>query len=209
MDIEREAHWEPAHPDFIRARQAADNEVPVSVAFNAVLALTNDLAVFVSGLRVFSNGVELAIEVRARKLLGDTRHGLSEAVHGVGRPGPLVGVEFSDGRRGSNVERDLTTGPRDAPTFWPGGGQGGQRTANLSLFLSPLPPPGDLRFVFAWPGQGIQETFTPLPTDRILDAARQVRQLWPWEPEEQEELEPIYPDLPEGSWFAAEVRRPR
>jgi hypothetical protein len=210
MDIEHEAHWEQSHPDVLRAVHPPDNEVPVSVAFDALVASTGDLAVFVSGLRVFTNGVDLTIEVRTGRRLSDSPHGLSDAMHGMGRRSELlVGVEFSDGRRCSNLDLGLPSGPRDAPALWPGAGHGGPRTANLSLFLSPLPPPGELRLVFAWPEQDILDKFAQLPADRILEAAGRVRQLWPWEPEEAEEMEPTYPDVPDASWFAAEIARLR
>lgn len=205
--MDDEAQWEPPRPDVLRRRQAGDNEVPASVAFDALVTSTGDLAIFVCGLKVFSNGVELTIEVRARKLTADRPLGLSDALHGPGRTPVLVGVEFSDGRRGSNVAEDLMSGPTSAPSLWPGGGQAGQRSASMTLFLSPLPPPGDLRLVCAWQAEGIADTFTALPTDRILDAARRVTQLWPWEPEEHDVMEPTYPEIPAGSWFAAELRR--
>ena len=120
----------------------------------------------------------------------------------------LVGVEFSDGRRGSTIADDLISTPADAPMLWSSGGQAGQRSASRTLFLSPLPPPGDLRLVCAWPAQGVRDTFTPLPGDRILEAARRVTLLWPWEPEGHEVAEPTYPEIPEGSWFA-DTRRHR
>jgi hypothetical protein len=187
--------------------RAGENEVPVSVAFDAVLARTDDLAVFVSGLRVFSNGVELTVEVRARTTPADDRYGLSEALHGHRDAQLLLGVEFADGRRCSTIDWDLMSGPPGTPRLWPGGGSGGQRSADASYFLSPLPPPGELRLVCAWPEAGIEDTVTPLPTQQILDAAARVVELWPWEPEIHEEsYEPPAPRVPEHSWFAVQHR---
>jgi len=190
----------------LREGRAGENEVPASVAFDAVIARSGDLAVFVSGLRVFSNGLELRIEVRARTTPADEGLGLGEVLHGRLENRLLIGVEFSDGRRGANLEWQLMSGPPGTPTLWPGGGGGGQRSADASYFLSPLPPPGDLRLVCAWPAAGIDDAVTALPTQQILDAATRVVELWPWEPEIHESSEPQASQVPEHSWFAAEVR---
>lgn len=190
----------------LRERRAADNEVPVSVAFDCMLAVKDDLAVFVSGLRVFSNGVDFTVEVRARGRTGGGRRTLSDALHGNGDTQLLLGVEFSDGRRCSNVGLRLMDAAGDEPTLWPGGGGGGGRSARSSLFLSPLPPPGELRMVCAWPSQGIEDSTVLLPTDQILEAAGRVTELWPWEPEEHEHEPRSLPDVPDDSWFAADLR---
>ena len=49
-----------------RHRQPPDNEVPGSIAFEAVLASSADLAVFMSGISVFRHGIEFTVEVRVR-----------------------------------------------------------------------------------------------------------------------------------------------
>jgi hypothetical protein len=192
-----------------RGREPPDNEVPVSVAFNAVLASTPDLAVFTSGLSVFSHGFQFSVEIRARQPHREHRHGLSEALHEPGETQLLLGVEFSDGRRTSNISRRPTPTSTDAPMLWPGGGGGGMRSAQTSFFVAPLPPPGVLRLVCAWPVRGIGDTSTTLPCEQILEAATRVTQLWPWEPEQPEPIQPVSPDVPDGSWFAAEIAASR
>jgi len=92
-----------AHREFEaawRRRQRPENEVPVSVAIDAVLADVQDVVVFISGARVFSNGVDFTLEVRARHGTNDGRGGMLGGVHGDGDPSNrlLRGVEFSDGR---------------------------------------------------------------------------------------------------------------
>jgi hypothetical protein len=190
----------------LKERRAPENEVPVPVAFHAVLVATEDLAVFVSGLRVFSNGVELAVDVRARQGLGLDRRALSNSLHEDGRTQLLIGVMLADGRRCSNVGMPLMAAPEDEPTLWPSGGGGGQRSWTESLFLAPLPPPGELRLFCAWPGLGVAETSVLLPADEILAAAGRVRELWPWEPERHEPARSL-PEVPEDSWFAPDLRR--
>lgn len=201
---------EPDRGDFqrmVRRRQRPENEVPASVAIDAVLARTEDLVVFMSGARVFSNGVDLTLEVRLRQVDASGRHVLGAAVHGHG-PGSgdrlLFGVEFADGRRASTLGRDLrppTEDTEDEPRLWPGGGGGGSRSMQLQLFLSPLPPPGDFTVVCAWPDRDLPETTTVLSADQLLEAASRVRVLWPWEPEQQFGRPEPPPRLPRGSWF--------
>ncbi len=129
---EEETKREQRRVRKLKERRAADNEVPVSVAFDSVLAVKDDLAVFVSGLRVFSNGVDFTVEVRARRRTGGGRRTLSDALHGNGDTQLLLGVEFSDGRRCSNVGLRLMEAADDEPTLWPGGGGGGGRSATRS-----------------------------------------------------------------------------
>lgn len=203
---EEETKREQQRVRRLKERRAADNEVPASVAFDSMLAVKDDLAVFVSGLRVFSNGVDFTVEVRARRHASRGRRTLSDALHGNGDTQLLLGVEFSDGRRCSNVGLRLMDAAEDEPTLWPGGGGSGGRGGRISLFLSPLPPTGELRMICAWPSQGIEDSAVLLPTNQILEAAGRVTELWAWEPEEHEHEPRSLPDVPDDSWFAADLR---
>lgn len=190
-----------------RRRQRPENEVPGSVAVDAVLVGDDEVAVFVTCLRAFSNGVELSLEVRARHTSTDERGGMF-GLYGHAGPGDplLLGIELSDGRRCTNLDRiDLDdSDPAERPMLTPGGGSSTERSADLTLFLSPLPPPGELRIVCAWPKRGLAETITVLSADDILEAARRARVLWPWEPESQPVWSVKPPEVPKGGWFAEE-----
>lgn len=83
----------------------------------------------------------------------------------------------------------------------PTGGGGGDRYTEVSLYLSPLPPPGPLRIITAWPGRGLQETVTELAADPLIEAAARVRVLWGLAEGEDPAGPPALPDLPPGSWF--------
>jgi hypothetical protein len=188
-----------------RRRQRPENEVPGSVAIDAVLVGDDEVAVFISGLRAFSNGVELSLEVRARHTSTDERGGMF-GLYGHAGPGDplLLGIELSDGRRCTNLDRiDLDdSDPAERPMLTPGGGSSTDRSADLTLFLSPLPPPGELRVVCAWPKRGLAETITVLSADDILEAARRARVLWPWEPESEPVWSVKPPEVPKRGWFA-------
>lgn len=175
--------------------------MPASIPFDAVLLRTDDVAAFVSGLQVYRNGVRFVVEVRARTaLLG---HGnLPSAMHERGPMSLLIGVELADGRRCTHDRRggfDST-----GPALQAQGGGGGDRSAELELFLSPIPPAGDNKLVCAWPWLGIADQVTLLPTEVIQAAAADVIELWPWAPEGRTpEPEAAMPATPPGSWFSS------
>jgi hypothetical protein len=199
-----------------RRHHKPDNEMPGSVAVDALLLSSDDLAVFVSGMRAFRNGVEFVLEARARTVPSDDswRHCLSDAIDGWNRSDRLLlGIEFADGRHCTNLadHYESANNPQNQPRLSPGGGSGSDRSAETTYFLSPLPPPGRLRIVCAWPERGIPETITELSTEDILQAASGARELWPWEPPEVGTRKATPPPLPAGGWFAqlaAEVEEP-
>jgi len=164
-----------------RRRQRPENEVPGSVAIDAVLVGGDEVVVFISSVRAFSNGLDFTLEMRARHASIDER-GDTFGLHGHGGPGAplLLGIEFSDGRRCTNVDPfDLDgSDSGERPVVTPGGGSSSARSGDLTMFLSPLPPPGDLRVVCAWPKRGLAETITVLSADDILEAAQRARVLW-------------------------------
>ncbi|MCA1982285.1 hypothetical protein [Nocardioides nematodiphilus] len=188
---------------------APDNEVPAVLAVEKVLGASDDLVIFLAGMRVYSNGLEFELEARLRPgaRLGD-RAGIWEVLteyHSPGRPAgqrALLGVQFADGRRGSNVE-GVADGGVSLGSSRSGGGP---RAAQATYFLSPLPPPGELRIICALPGAGIDETVTVVDAEEILAAAARVRELWPWEPERHDLRRPSPPAFPDGSWFSSSAQ---
>ncbi|SDG56135.1 hypothetical protein [Klenkia brasiliensis] len=175
--------------------QPPDNEVPVGVPLAALLARTDDVAVALTGAQVYSTGVALDLVVTTRSAAEE----LHEHVFGGRRGrGPLLGVQFADGRRGSlhGEGGDVLLTSR--------GGGGGGRSVQQGLWLHPVPPAGPLSVVVLAPGLGIDETRTGLDGGPLAAAVRDVVELWPWEPEDAAPglVEPDL-DLPEGSWFRA------
>ncbi|RBY92368.1 hypothetical protein DQ244_08890 [Blastococcus sp. TBT05-19] len=191
-------------PDFLRRMNPPENEVPVALPQNRVLARTDDVGVAVIGLHVYTTGVAFQLVAQARPSAQITggrdlnelfwRHG-----PGAGR-GFLLGVEFADGRRAGTM---AGRGDANGLIFHQGGGSGGHSSIHQSWWLSPVPPPGPLRLVLRCDDLGIQETTVELDGAGMARAVDDVVELWPWEPPRSPDPEPPpLPDLPADSWFA-------
>ena len=189
--------------EFHRRMSAPENEIPVALAVNVLLARSEDAAVALVGPQVYTTGVSFTLIVRARPSseLARTR-GLNELIwqHGPEAGRFLLGIELADGRRAGGTR--MGRGESDV-VFHPGGGSGGEASVEQSWWLSPLPPEGPLTFVVRCPDLGIAETATELDGSAIRRAADDVVTLWPWSPPDRgERPPPPPPDLPAGSWFS-------
>ncbi|MFJ4170011.1 hypothetical protein ACIPY3_10900 [Paenarthrobacter sp. NPDC089714] len=99
----------------------------------------------------------------------------------------LFGVELPDGSKaiagtpGPSGYFDPSAQP-EAPvlTLSGGGGSGGDEelTGTGSLWLWPLPEPGDIRLVAQWPHLGIQEKSVVLDGGQLRAAAADVQRFW-------------------------------
>ena len=188
-------------PELERRMNRPENEVPTALPANRLLGRTPDVAVALLGLQAYTTGVAFQLAARARgpqEAGGPDRLGELFWDHRGGAPRFLLGVQFADGRRASNVpghDGDLV--------FHPGGGSGGSSSVDQEWWLSPLPPEGPLLVVVRCPELGLEETVTELDGTAIRRAGEAATVLWPWEPpHEQSSQPPPPPDLPAGSWFA-------
>lgn len=199
-----------------RRMSEPDNEVPAPVPFTAVLGRTDELAVCIVGMHAFTAGLSFRLAVRLRHMRQGLPHRMFEMVsgHGPGTPAEdrlLLGVEYADGRTVSNVNGDdwFATGelPEDRLVLRPGGGGGGGLSYDQRFWLSPLPPPGPVTIVSAWPALGLEEDSTHCDGQMLLDAAARALVLWPPSAQSFEpELPPEPPPVPRG-WFSRQQRR--
>jgi hypothetical protein len=196
--------------EWLRRMGAPENELPVVLPLDTVLARTDDVALALVGLRVHTTGLAFDLAARARPAAAAGLH-LDEVLWGHRRTAAggdfLFGVEFADGRRGSTavprggVPRPGLASGGGGVVLTQGGGSGGPTSVDQSWWLSPLPPEGPLRFVVRCDALGIAETTVELDGAVIRRAAERVVQLWPWAPPPEEPPAPA-PALPPGSWFA-------
>lgn len=195
--------------EFFRRMSAPENEIPVDVPLNAVLARTDDVAIALQRVSVYTTGVSLDLVVRLRPDAARARgRDLNELFwghpHRRGQGGFLLGVEFADGRRASNVLDRPGPVPGDEIVFSQAGGSGGEASVEQSWWLHPLPPEGPVRIVLRCPELGIGERSVVLDGAAIQAAAQQVVVLWPWAPPPESGWDepPAPPDVPDDSWFA-------
>lgn len=162
------------------------NEIPVPLAWTAVVGRSADVAVAVVGARAYSNGVVLDLSVRLRTRPDDPHDlfdtGLFSSVFR--EPGPdslLLTVEFADGRRSAGPAGPPTPDdlPADSPLLFQGGGGGSDLIVDTTYFLTPLPPAGPVTVHCAWPAAGIAATRTEFDGSVLADAQRRVETLWP------------------------------
>ena len=207
----------PPSPELLREMQRRmgppDNEVPGAIPFHAVLGRTDDFALALVGADAYSTGIVLSFAARLR-YSDQEDNDLHEQLYSH-RRGPsagqlLIGVAYPDGQAATNVAarpyremlRELDK-PQQ-PMLVQRGGGGGGREFGFSMWLAPLPPPGDLTIVIEWPARGIPETHTTIPADVTAAGVAATVELWPWEPATDGDERPVPdpPDLPEGGWFA-------
>lgn len=203
--------WHAAFPDgepdddFLRRMSAPENEVPVALPMNRVLARSDRLAVALLGVQAYTTGVAFQLAVRVRAGAADGLGYRLGEIFWEQRPGVprfLLGVEFADGRRARSGPFPGRTGDL---IFHQGGGGGGDTSIDQSWWLSPLPPDGPLRFVVRCPEIGVPETVVELDGGAVRRAGESAVVLWPWEPADRSTPEPpAPPDVPGDSWFARE-----
>ena len=188
-----------------------DNEIPVSVPVNTVLGRTPDACIALVGVAAYTTGVTFRLAVRMRTRAPSVE-GISRVMTGYHLPGDdpearlLLGVEFADGRRASN----LSGGPLPAdvpdaaaPVLSPSGGGGGDRAQDLDYWLSPLPPEGELLLVCACAPLKIPESRVIIDGGVIARAGASAIVLWPPAPID-EEPPPVPPRRPAAGWFSEE-----
>lgn len=191
--------------DAWRRRHRPANEIPASVPVDAAIGSSGDLVVFIPSLSVYSNGIAFTVEARGRGGPGsdDRPVALVDGLLGnaPARDRLLLGVELADGRRCISTPRGQEADPADELLLLSSGGSGSNGVGSAEWFLSPLPPPGDLRIYCAWPSAGIAETTTVISADALLRAARGVQQLWPPSRVFDQQPNPTPVALPADGWF--------
>src|SRR3954454_12842833 len=155
-----------------------ENVIPATVALDVILVRRPDLAVWVADALVFPSGLSFGINIQRRDE-SDER----SLFFGAPDPdGPRFGLRLGDGRkvivRHLGEMKPWLHQPRD-PVLRPRGGSGTGRLSRADMWLWPLPPPGELTFVCAWRGEGVEETSASIESGPILAAAARAVEMWP------------------------------
>jgi hypothetical protein len=172
----------PQLPPPTPADGPPDGVVGGPVAMTAVLVGATSLVVAVDRLVAYPGGFEMGVTVRTQ---ADAVFGSFDAAHprrwsgASAFPGESlrIGVVFADGSEAwSSNFSEVPEG--SGVTLAPLNGSGTQTRFDQRFWVTPLPPPGPLGLVAAWPGRDIPETRVDIPAEPLLEAARRATVLW-------------------------------
>lgn len=202
---------EDVGPDALPVRwMPPDNEVPGVLGLGQVLTRTADAALLLLALSVYSTGAVLDLALFRRVEADPMAERYQPMDHGV-----LVGIEMADGRVATSIGTSAPglRDPVDAqvPALNALGGGGGGRSYELSYWLTPAPPPGDLVVLAVGEPLGLPEGRVVVPASALAGARERCERLWPREPERQWSPQDVpRPHVPRGGWFerALEGDRP-
>lgn len=193
---------EDVGPDALPVRwMPPDNEVPGVLGLGQVLTRTADAALLLLALSVYSTGAVLDLALLRRVEADPMAERYQPMDHGV-----LVGIEMADGRVATSIGTSAPglRDPVDAqvPALNALGGGGGGRSYELSYWLTPAPPPGDLVVLAVGEPLGLPEGRVVVPASALAGARGRCERLWPREPERQWSPQDVpRPHVPRGGWF--------
>ncbi|WP_028045102.1 hypothetical protein [Cellulomonas sp. URHE0023] len=183
-------------PEALRAARVRwsppENEVPAQAGGPAVVAADGDAAVVLQSVLQYSAGLLIGLEFR-RRADGDHWQRFPEDT--------FLGVELADGTKVVADPSGRNDATAVAYSLVQRGGGGGGRRYELTYWLSPTPPAGDVVLVVHAVGLGLPEGRVVLPAAELAGALEQVRELWPWEPERPDAYRPPDRPVPPGGWF--------
>ncbi|MPQ96664.1 hypothetical protein GB931_01760 [Modestobacter sp. I12A-02628] len=175
-------------------------ELPVPTATSVVVGRSASTVVSLDAVRCWSTGLTLDLSIHLVEAGRGARRALFHALDAHHGRGPLdlflpagglrLGVQYADGRRTSTVEESAWLSvPQDvAPADWlpdqvvlegldrP---RAWGRTWRRTLWMWPVPPPGDVTVVCLWPDRGIEETRSSFPAGPVIAACAGAGPLWP------------------------------
>jgi hypothetical protein len=169
-----------------------------TVALDLMIGRSEKAAVWIPALTVYDDGFEFGVEIRHR--LDDDaflhpffmHHHLrrpSSSAEGTDELPPellLLGMEFADGRKATNLGSPVPWPTQEDPEAMPegpslqpsGGGGGGGGRWRHGYYGWPLPPDGPLAFVCEWPAANIAQTRTEIDGGLLCSAAPGTVVLW-------------------------------
>ncbi len=181
---------EPEPPRRHHPWEPPEAELPGIVRIDTlVLGRTDQLAVAVTGMSAFSNGIEIFLTARIRPSADHPEEHLPGGPRDLAasRQSFRLGLQFSDGGKavgrpgggrpgGGRPDHDSEPA---GPVLYPFAGGGGPHSFISRWWTWPLPPAGPLELVCEWPTFGVAESRASLDAQLILDAAGRSIRLWP------------------------------
>ncbi len=182
-----------------------DNEQPSLLAGPVLLNRSDEGALFLLAASMYSVGIELSFGLRLRPSTTVPDRDAYQLWNAL-----LVGLEIADGRRVVCTDRAYVGGSatEDGVLLTQRGGSGGGRSYEMTLWLAPAPPDGDLVLYTACAPFGFGEARHVIPAGAVAAARAGVVELWPWEPEPEHPVPPPPPrPVPAGGWFEETLGR--
>lgn len=158
--------------------------LPGAAPLELLIAANARAAVYVGRCSAYATGFELDVRVLIAPEAGELEPSLN-GVYARGRGDNYhemlrFGVQFSDGRRATNVDgRGYAGGEPEGPVLWGMGGGGGGGRWRQDFWVWPLPPPGPLAFVCEWPAAQIPLSRSEVDAELLLNASARARELFP------------------------------
>jgi hypothetical protein len=160
--------------------------LPGVAAVELLIATNAKAAVYVGRCSAYPTGFELEVRVLLSADAEDLDPSLNGPYHRPGYRGSnyeemlKFGVEFSDGRKATNVGvRGTGASEPEQPVLWGMGGGGGGGRWRQDFWVWPLPPAGPIAFVCEWPAAGIALCRAETDAQQLLDAATRAVAVFP------------------------------
>lgn len=184
-----------------------ENEIPVPLAWSAILGHGRGIALSLVGVQVFSSGLRLDMLLRAKRDLPDAARFLSALdryTRSTTTDRLLLGAEFSDGGK---VLTPPLLKEAGAYEMYIEGGSGSPRSVSARAYISPLPPPGPVKFYCEWRSVGLFETETEFDGSELHEARKSVRVLWSdtMTGEALEQEAAVQPGRSHVGWFESSI----
>jgi hypothetical protein len=169
------------------------NVLPGMAPVAVTVVRTEETVVAVTGIRVYPAGFGFTLHLRLRNL-GRRRGREFWPFHELGPhhrpPWPdevlRLTIQFADRRSVSILDEPTGEAPDpDRPMISSGPGTGGGVDGwsfDMEYRVRPLPPPGPLAFICAWPGRGIPTSQMEIDGGAVRAAADTAVILWPDDP---------------------------
>lgn len=179
-------------------QRAPEHELGVSLPLDCMIVCRDDVRVTLRGAVAYSTGFKVWLQILRR---ADDLRAIFQTSFDVLRDGEVTdkflrfGVEFSDGRRATNLdgfttEARLEVEEKPPVIYLDARGQAStRRMGGLSAWIWPLPPPGQIAIVTEWPRIGLTVTKTEIAAEPIIEAGARSEKIWDDEPAWEDEVE--------------------